>query len=340
MRVVLLLPLLPGCLLGPPPEGGAAASFDAVWADFDQHYGLFGVKEDVDWDALGADCRALLPDDDADPEALDAALRCLLGPLRDDHVRVLRPDVDDGMWSAGRLEELELTDFSEAASGAWVQALREPNPAVRWGWLDPDRAGAADLGYLHVRRLNADTVDTVDEAMAELSGADGILVDLRGNGGGYLSVLEPVAGWFSDHDFVYSRIRRREGEGRTAYGPWMDWDVEAGARPFAGPVVVLTHAFTVSGAEHLTAALRELDAVTHVGSTTAGAFAAATWRDAPNGWLYSISVEDARDAREVSHEAVGLVPDVEAESTLEETRAGVDRAMEAGVEVLLQQRGG
>ncbi len=326
--------LLGGCLLGPAAGDGAAATYDAIWADFDAHYGLFGVKPDVDWDALGESCRALLPADDANGAALFDALKCLLGPLEDNHVRVLRPGVDDGMWTPGRLEDLEVTDFSEEASASWVPDLTD-GPLVRWGWLDSDLTGASDLGYLHVRTVNPNaTVDAVDAAMEQLSSADGLIVDLRENGGGFAVVLEPVASHFSDEGYVYSRTRRREGEGRTDYGEWIDYRVDAGEAPFTRPFVVLTHASTVSGAELLTLALRERPQVTHVGSTTSGAMAAAVWRDAPNGWAYAVSVEDARSADLTSYEGIGVVPDIEAQSTLEETQAGVDRAIEAAVEVL------
>ncbi len=340
--LLLLLPLLGGCLLGPAPRDGAIATYDAVWEDFDQHYGLFAVKaDDVDWDALGEDCRALLPADDTDEDALLDALKCLLGPLRDDHVRILRPDVEDGHWSAGRLEDLEITDFSEEVSGAWLLDPMDRGEA-RWGWLDPALTGAEDLdlAYLHLRTISpSSAVDAVDQAMAELSSADGLVLDLRENGGGYASVLEPIASHFADHDYVYAQIRRREGEGRTTYGAWQEWDVEAGEAPYLGPVALVTHAFSVSGAEHLALALTELDRVIHVGSPTAGAFSAATFRDAPNGWLYSISLEDVRDARGTSHEAVGVVPEILAESRLEETQQGVDRGMEAAVDALIQQLG-
>ena len=35
-----------GCLLGPTAPEGAEATYDAVWADMDRHYGLFEVKPD------------------------------------------------------------------------------------------------------------------------------------------------------------------------------------------------------------------------------------------------------------------------------------------------------
>lgn len=328
MRAALLALVLPGCLLGAPPDDSPIAVYDHVWADFDAHYGLFGVKADtVDWDALYADCLPLVPasQDDA---ALQEALRCLLGPLNDDHVRLLVPGVEDGLWSAGRLQDLESEDFHEEVSGAYVQDLVDAGP-LRWGWL------SEDVGYLHLRSLSSQSAARgAAEAMQALGGARAIALDLRGNGGGLHSVLEPVASLFSDRDYVYSRLRRREGAARDSYGEWIDYDVEAGEAPFLGPVALLTHAFTVSGAENLTLALGELEPVTQVGSTTAGAFAGTGWRDAPNGWLYAVSLEDVRDAEGLSYEGVGLAPDIEAASTLEDTRAGRDLALEAALEWL------
>jgi len=81
------------------------------------------------------------------------------------------------------------------------------------------------------------------------------------------------------------------------------------------PTVLLTNKNTVSAAEWFTMALRTQSHVTHIGTTTCGAFSVRITRFMINGWLYSISSERATDMDGKSYEGKGVSPYIVLQNT-------------------------
>lgn len=86
-------------------------------------------------------------------------------------------------------------------------------------------------GYIKVIRFAQNTFDEFSAAMEELdrAGCNQVVIDLRGNGGGYLNAVIPMVEGFLDRNasIVYTEgihsPRRDYRAART--GPWVDWDV-------------------------------------------------------------------------------------------------------------------
>lgn len=322
--------LLSGCLLGRAPETSPPALFDAVHQDFADHYALFEVKG-VDWDELADVGAGLGPA--ASDEELHGALTSLLDPLDDNHVHLLVPsdaglDVPD--WTSGVLHELEQDDFGVEVTLALLDQSARPHPRVAWGRL-------GSVGYVWIGSLGSRAVlRHLDDALDGLSGTDALILDLRGNGGGYDAVMQDVAARFVHDEPVFARTRRRASPTPGDLTDWRDLQVSRPPRAVReGPLVVLQHRFTVSAAEGLLLALDLRADTTFVGDVSSGAFGTVWWRELPNAWRYSLTVTDTRDAAGVSWEGVGLPVDVGARSSLDELRDGRDRALEAALEQLV-----
>ena len=56
-----------------------------------------------------------------------------------------------------------------------------------------------NLGYLRLEKMNGDAVDTVQKYMPEFEQTDGLIVDVRGNGGGSRLALMELAPYFLRH---------------------------------------------------------------------------------------------------------------------------------------------
>ena len=121
------------------------------------------------------------------------------------------------------------------------------------------------VGYLKAIRFAASTAQEFEEAMAFLAaqGATSVVVDLRGNGGGYLNAVVDMVELFLDEGqpIVYTEGKsspRRTYKTRRR-GPYVDW-----------PVAVLVDEGSASASEIFAGAMQDNDRGLVVGRRTFG----------------------------------------------------------------------
>ena len=121
------------------------------------------------------------------------------------------------------------------------------------------------VGYIKVVRFAQNTAQEFEEAMQELdrAGAQSVVVDLRGNGGGYLNAVVPMVESFLQDDqlVVYTEgthaSKRTYAAGRD--GPWKDW-----------PLAVLIDESSASASEIFAGAIQDNDRGLVVGRRSFG----------------------------------------------------------------------
>jgi carboxyl-terminal processing protease len=121
------------------------------------------------------------------------------------------------------------------------------------------------VGYIKVVRFAQNTAQEFEEAMQELdrAGAQSVVVDLRGNGGGYLNAVVPMVESFLQYDqlVVYTEgthaSKRTYAAGRD--GPWKDW-----------PLAVLIDESSASASEIFAGAIQDNDRGLVVGRRSFG----------------------------------------------------------------------
>ena len=158
-------------------------------------------------------------------------------------------------------------------------------------------------------------------------GADGILLDMRGNGGGLLNEAVGVASVFiPDGTIVSTDGRSRARHVYTATG---------GAIPRSVPVVVLVDRGTASSAEIVTGALQDRHRAEVVGTNTYGKGVFQEIRELPNGGALDLTVGQyfLPSGRNIGGRGVaegrGIAPDVRAKDDPDTTRR--DEALDAAL---------
>jgi carboxyl-terminal processing protease len=168
----------------------------------------------------------------------------------------------------------------------------------------------------------------VQQALKE--GARGIVLDLRGNGGGLLNEAVDVASIFiPDGTIVSTDGRARPRHVYTATG---------GAIPASVPVVVLVDRGTASSAEIVTGALHDRHRAEIVGTNTYGKGVFQEIRELPNGGALDLTVGQyfLPDGENIGGRGVaegrGIVPDVHASDNPDTPRR--DEALDAALKQL------
>jgi len=105
------------------------------------------------------------------------------------------------------------------------------------------------------------------------STATGLIIDVRGNGGGDIRDLNFLVGRLIASPLQVGYTRSKNGTGRLDYTPWAPAIVTpvAGATAFTKPIAVLADGESVSMAELTTMSLKRLSNTKVVGDTTWGA---------------------------------------------------------------------
>ena len=159
--------------------------------------------------------------------------------------------------------------------------------------------------------------------------AQRIVLDLRGNPGGYLDVAQDIAGWFlkkgstvTIEDFGSSnkpqQIYTSEGSGQfTNY-----------------PVVVLINEGSASASEILAGALRDNRNVKLVGAKSFGKGSVQTIVNLRGGSILKITIAKWLTPKGNSISEVGLTPDVKIETTEDDAKNNKDPQLDKALEII------
>lgn len=160
------------------------------------------------------------------------------------------------------------------------------------------------VGYIQLSRFSAESKGEMEKAVSELlaQGATGLILDLRGNGGGLLDAAVDIADLFvADGVLLYQESR---SDGERVYKATAP-EIAQGV-----PLVVLIDGGTASAAEILAGALQDRGRATLIGSISFGKGSVQLVYDLSDG--SSIHVTSARwytpNRNEIDQ--VGLMPNI------------------------------
>lgn len=159
------------------------------------------------------------------------------------------------------------------------------------------------------------------------SGARALVLDLRGNPGGFGGMAIPVAARLVSKETDLGTIQFRDFANHLIAGPSLD------AKPFTGRVVLLTDEGTASTSEILAAGLQEAKRALVVGDTSLGAVLGSTIEALPGGAVMQIPVAGFKTPKGVAVEGRGVQPDRRVQETRAALLAGRDPALDEAVRV-------
>ncbi|MGD8859205.1 MAG: S41 family peptidase [Myxococcales bacterium] len=310
-------------------------TFEVFWHTFLERYAMFDLRG-VDWHELYATHRPRVGPDTT-PEALHGVLIDMLRPLRDGHVSLHSPL---GHFNAGGpipLQERIADELGVAMQdprvGERLMALRQqvrtiveehyvqgrPHRAghgtMVWGRLD-DRTGYLDLramagmsgGAHRPRQDQHAAAGILDRVIRDLGELPAMVIDVRGNPGGYDGVSLRIAGRFIDRKrLAFTKVARA----RDRYTGRQSVHVEPrGKWRYGGQIYLLTSRLTFSAGEIFVLSMMQHPRVTRVGERTHGELSDVMERHLPNGWVVLLSNELYHAADGQLYEDVGIPPQV------------------------------
>ena len=251
-----------------------------------------------------------------------------------------------GLVDEGNIRHRVIANLFEGPAGTnvrvrWVTSKGKQKSTVLQRYWSQRNLGFNNQrkGKIAILRLDAFTqsvaIDFSKNLPSVVDGADGIILDLRGNGGGDAEAMADVASLFLDEGTNLGRFADRSGAAfELQTFPKRVWRSSAAA-PIKLPLVVLTSENTSSAAEILAEALQAKGRAQVIGGGTCGCVLAIRNRHAlPDGGVLDVSEFDYKTASGVRLEGAGVKPDRLVTVTRSDVYSRHDRVFELAIKLL------
>jgi carboxyl-terminal processing protease len=205
-----------------------------------------------------------------------------------------------------------------------VKRAEIPSPSVEWRMLD----GADGAGYVRITIFGGRTGRELEDALKELKdqGMTSLVLDLRGNGGGFLDAAVDVSSQFLPNGVVLYEAEKGK--------PDQSEMVKGSGEFTSGTMVVLVDGGTASASEIVAGALQDRGRAILVGEKTYGKGSVQSVFDLSDG--SSVHVTSAQWLTPNRHQisGVGLAPDLQVSITADDRGQGLDPQLDRAVEYL------
>lgn len=299
-------------------------NFMALWTIMDERYCFFDLKKEklgVDWNDVKYYYGASITDDISD-KALFEILCKMIGELRDGHVNLTSVYDYGRNWSwktdypanfSKDLQEKYLgNDYVIGGNGYYYRVLDD------------------NIGYLVVGSFESGTSSgRLNVMFNNMALCNGLIIDIRDNGGGDLTAAEFLASHFTEKKVTVGYSCYKTGPGHNDFSKLYKNELSPAKEDlrWIKPVVVLTNRGCFSSANDFAYTMKALDNVTLLGDTTGGGGGLPMSSELPNGWVVRFSSAPTFDA-DTNHVEFGIAPDIRVDMTEEDMQAGVDTYIE------------
>jgi hypothetical protein len=281
------------------PEG----NFEALWKIIDQHYCFFDYKKEVyglDWDEVYAKYKPQI-NDNMNETQLFEVLGKMLGELRDGHVNLYSSYDLSRYWS---WYEDYPSNFSDTLQRNYLGTDYRLASGIKYTILDDN------IGYVYCGTFENDLGDSnLDQMLLYLAPCNGLIIDVRNNGGGKIVSAEKLASRFTDNKLLVGYMQHKTGTGHSDFSSMETQYLEPsdGIR-WHKKVVVITNRKVFSSANEYVKYMRCCDNVTQIGDKSGGGAGFPYSSELPCGWSVRFSACQIFDKDKNSTE-FGIEPD-------------------------------
>ncbi len=296
LSIIILALSLPSCHDIEDFDNDPKGNFDALWSILDQHYCFFKEK-DVDWNEVYSRYAPRVSNSMSREDLFNLCSE-MLDELKDGHTNLSTPFSTSyyrQWWSDypqnynARLIQQYYFNFNYRSIGSLDYGLLTDN-----------------IGYIHYGSFSSGLGEgNMDYVLSYFKGAQALIIDVRDNGGGNLTNVEPFVNRFITHRILAGYIIHKTGPGHDAFDEPFAYYIDPvgnGHIAWSKPVVVLTNRSTFSAANNFVSIMKLLPGVTIIGSTTGSGSGMPYSSELPNGWGIRFSACPILDAEGKSTE--------------------------------------
>ncbi|MEA2077181.1 MAG: S41 family peptidase [Candidatus Marinimicrobia bacterium] len=327
---IIVLLFMASCerlVFSPNPPADPRATFQYLWDKIDRQYAYFDVKN-VDWDEIYLEYAPKMHADLSD-DSLFTYLGSMMNELKDGHVNLFS-EFNKSRYDIRRLGPNNI-DFRFIQDNYLGADYYYTGPFIH------DFIADDNIGYIRYSSFSSLFTDENMMFMFErYENTDGLIFDMRQNGGGYLMNVFKFLSYFTlTEEPVYTTCIK-SGPDHEAFTE----SVAEYSTPYdtvihyLKPIAVLIDRGSYSATSMFSLATLQLNNIFLVGDTTGGGLGMPNGGQLPNGWTYRFSITRTLTPDGLNYEN-GIPPDIYAVLDSSDMAQGYDTVIETALDSLL-----
>lgn len=331
--LLILVWVISSCIKEDVPNNTPQGNFEALWKIIDTQYCFLEHKHQeygLDWDQVYQEYQNKLTPDMSNKE-LFQVLANMLNELRDGHVNLIATH-----------ETSQYREWYDSYPANFIDTIQRIylgkdytlSSGLKYKILEDN------IGYIYYESFSSSVGESnLDEVLNELGICDGLILDVRNNGGGILTLSERWAARFTNKKVLTGYISYKTGKGHNDFSTPTPVYVEPATDRvrWQKPVAVLTNRRSYSSTNDFANKMKQLPNTILIGDKTGGGSGLPFSSELPNGWSVRFSASPMYDP-EMNHIEFGVEPDIKVDMTSEDIQKGKDTIIEAAREYLKRMK--
>lgn len=313
-------------------ENTPQGNFQLFWDAFDKHYSFFEL-ENINWDSIYTVYSAKINNNTSDKNMFEYFTE-IVDYLKDGHVTVYWKNQKHSFdYKKGYPTN---RDFVELFNNG------KDNYPFRYGQLKDN----LNIGYIRIYEFSSGEVDLnndseyglIDEILDELKETEGIVLDVRSNGGGNTENAYRIASRFAQVESVYQYERYRKGSNHNDFTDWVSYRIKPeGKIRYDKNNVVLINRSSYSATEPFILMMKSQPNSTIIGGNSGGGSGSPMKYELPNGMTFRLSTTQTVDKDFNFYEKIGIEPDIKITNKESDLQLGIDSILLKGIEILVTE---
>ena len=304
------------------------ANFESLWEIIDEQYCFLDYKKQeygLDWDQVhDAYAKRITPS--MGWEALFEVLSEMVAELRDGHV-----NLTSSLASSQYRQWFDSypRNFSDSIQSIYLKKDYNQSSGLTYQILENN------IGYIYCSSFSNGIGDgNLDQTLNRLAICDGLIIDVRNNGGGNLTTAQKLAARFTNQKTLVGYMTHKTGKGHSDFSNLYPVYIEPsnGIR-WQKRAVVLTNRRSFSATNDFVNSMKQFPLITIVGDKTGGGSGLPFTSEIPCGWSIRFSASPMLDPQ-MNQIEFGINPDVKVDMTSEDMQKGKDTMIEYACKLL------
>lgn len=304
------------------------ANFESLWKIIDEQYCFLDYKKQeygLDWNQVHETyAKRITPS--MGWEALFEVLSEMVAELRDGHV-----NLTSSLASSQYRQWFDSypRNFSDSIQSIYLKKDYNQSSGLTYQILENN------IGYIYCSSFSNGIGDgNLDQTLNRLAICDGLIIDVRNNGGGNLTTAQKLAARFTNQKTLVGYMTHKTGKGHSDFSnPYPVYIEPSNGIRWQKRAVVLTNRRSFSATNDFVNSMKQFPLITIVGDKTGGGSGLPFTSEIPCGWSIRFSASPMLDPQ-MNQIEFGINPDVKVDITSEDMQKGKDTMIEYACKLL------